>query len=157
MTLALIDVGKVSIGFGSEEDEAYVNREIQLPLKDNPTISSQYGMRHHPILKKRKMHYGLDFTASKGTYIYPVMKGVVTKIGYDSGRGNWIEIDHQNGYSSRYLHCYLIYSKKNDEVSLDTIIASVGKTGMSTGYHLHLEVRKDGAIMDPMEILKDLV
>lgn len=157
MSLATWDVLAVSTGFGSEEDETYVSTKIQFPLKDYSRISSDYGMRFHKVDKVNKMHHGIDIAAKKGNYIYPIMKGVVTKKGYDSGRGNWIEIDHQNGYSSRYLHCTSIYLKKNDLALLDTIIASVGSTGKSTGPHLHLEVRKDGHLIDPMEVLKDLL
>ena len=158
MSSALWDVMATSVGFGSEEDEAYVNTEIQMPIKKYKRISSEYGMRDHPKTNKRKMHWGIDIPAAKGTYIYPIMTGVVTKVGYnDSGRGNWIEVDHKNGYSSRYLHCTSIFLNKGESASLDTIIASVGSTGMSTGNHLHLEIRKDGQIIDPMEVLKDLL
>jgi len=157
MTQALWDVLTVSVGFGSDEDNNYIDSEIQAPIKEYKRLSSGYGMRFHEIDKINKMHYGVDISAIEGSYIYSIMKGVVSKKGYGSGRGNWIEVDHKNGYSSRYLHCNSIFVEKEDSVSLDTVIASVGSTGKSTGPHLHLEVRKDGRIIDPMEIMKDLL
>lgn len=157
MALALTDVGMVSIGLGSEEDEKYVNSNYQFPLRNYNRISSEYGMRNHPRYKDNRMHYGLDISAPTGTNIYPISKGVVSKVGYSSGRGNWIEVDHEDGYSSRYLHCKAIYSNKGDIVGFNSIIASVGSTGVSTGPHLHLEIREGGKTIDPMEIMQELI
>lgn len=112
-------------------------------------ISSGYGYRHHPILGRRKLHTGIDFAASSGTPIYAAAGGVVISSGYRNGYGNTVIIDHGGGIATLYGHCSRLFVSSGQKVSKGTRIAAVGSTGMSTGPHLHFEVRVNGSPVDP--------
>lgn len=101
-------------------------------------------------------HYGIDI-ADKGiggADIYAAQDGMVILTykdsGWHGGYGNYVIIDHGNGYSTIYAHCYEVYVSAGDEVKRGEVIAAVGTTGWSTGNHLHFEVRKDGVAVDPL-------
>ena len=112
------------------------------------TISSRYGMR------SGRMHYGLDIAAKVGTPIYAADGGKVTYAGYKSSYGYLVEIDHGNGYKTRYAHCSKILVKVGDKVYKGQHIANVGNTGRSTGPHLHFEVLKNGVNQNPAKFIK---
>lgn len=112
------------------------------------TISSRYGMR------SGRMHYGLDIAAKVGTPIYAADGGNVTYAGYKSSYGYLVEIDHGNGYKTRYAHCSKILVKVGDKVYKGQHIANVGNTGRSTGPHLHFEVLKNGVNQNPAKFIK---
>lgn len=111
-------------------------------------ISSRYGMRNG------RMHRGLDIASSIGTAINAADGGTVTFSGYKSSYGNLIEIDHGNGYKTRYAHCSKLHVKKGDKVYRGQHIANMGSTGRSTGSHLHLEVIKSGVHQNPSRYVK---
>lgn len=111
-------------------------------------ISSRYGMRNG------RMHRGLDIASSVGTAINASDGGTVTFSGYKSSYGNLIEIDHGNGYKTRYAHCSKLHVKKGDKVYRGQHIANMGSTGRSTGSHLHLEVIKSGVHQNPSRYVK---
>lgn len=115
-------------------------------------ISSGYGPRMDPILKVRKMHYGLDFSAPKGTPIYATGDGKVkrTRKNLLGGYGNQVEIDHGYGYITKYAHMQSFIVKKGQKVKRGELIGYVGNTGKSTAPHLHYEVRKDGKKINPV-------
>lgn len=123
----------------------------QIPTKGR--ISSRFGMRIHPIKKTKKMHKGLDISAPKGTPIYPIQDGIVSFSGTKSGYGKIVIIDHGEGLTSRYAHCHQRRVHKGDRVHKRDVIATVGKTGAATGYHLHLEIRIDNKAIDPEEFI----
>lgn len=106
-------------------------------------ISSRYGMRNG------RMHRGLDIAASNGTPINAADGGTVVYSGYSGAYGNLIEIDHGNGYRTKYAHCSKLLVSKGDKVYKGQHIANVGNTGRSTGPHLHLEVLKNGSNQNP--------
>lgn len=111
-------------------------------------ISSRYGMRNG------RMHRGLDIAASTGTAIKAADGGKVVFTGYKGAYGNMVEIDHGNGYRTRYAHCSKILVKTGTKVYKGQHIANVGNTGRSTGPHLHLEVIKNGANQNPSNYVK---
>jgi len=117
-----------------------------------PRISSPFGYRFHPILKKRRMHEGLDIPKPYGTPVYPARSGRVTLAGWHEGYGMLIEIRHSNGEATRYGHLSKILVKVGDVVQRGkTLIGRVGSTGISTGPHLHFEVRdRNGNPVNPM-------
>jgi len=129
---------------------------FQQPIKKDNLISirSKYGMRVHPILKKKMMHNGIDYSADEGTKIYAPMEGKVLTAGYYGDFGNYIIINHSNGFSSRYAHMATIDVKEGDVVSLGQVIGTVGKTGMSMGPHLHFEILKNGNFVNPDDYLE---
>lgn len=111
-------------------------------------ISSRYGMRNG------RMHKGLDIAASVGTDIKAADGGKVTYVGRRGAYGNLVEIDHGNGYKTRYAHCSKILVKKGDKVYKGQVIAKVGNTGRSTGPHLHFEIIKNGRNVNPLSYVK---
>jgi len=113
-------------------------------------ISSNFGGRYHPILKRTKVHTGVDIAAPSGTAIYAAGDGEVIFAGWRGGYGNCIIIDHGGGTATLYGHCSSLYVGTGRKVSAGDKIASVGSTGMSTGPHLHWEVRINGTPVNPL-------
>jgi murein DD-endopeptidase MepM/ murein hydrolase activator NlpD len=119
-----------------------------------PRISSRFGYRFHPVLKRRRMHEGLDIPKPYGTPVYPAKSGVVSMAGWHEGYGLLIEIHHSRGEATRYGHLSKIYVKLGDKVQRGvTLIGRVGSTGISTGPHLHFEVRKNGKPVNPAAMI----
>jgi murein DD-endopeptidase MepM/ murein hydrolase activator NlpD len=113
-------------------------------------MTSGYGMRYHPILKRRRMHTGVDFGAPSGSPIYAAADGVVISASYSGGYGNAVILDHGGGVSTLYAHCSRFSVSAGQSVRKGQRIASVGSTGLSTGPHLHFEVRVNGRPVNPM-------
>jgi murein DD-endopeptidase MepM/ murein hydrolase activator NlpD len=119
--------------------------------KDLKRVASGYGWRIDPIYKTKRMHWGLDFTASTGTNVYSSGNGKVVSIERKKwGYGNSIVIDHGYGFKSRYAHLNAFNIKLGDVVSRGQIIGFVGNTGKSTGPHLHYEIEKNGKKVNPI-------
>jgi murein DD-endopeptidase MepM/ murein hydrolase activator NlpD len=97
------------------------------------------------------MHTGIDINASRGTSIVAANSGTVILSGPSGGYGYRIVIDHGGGISTLYAHCSRLLVKGGDSVEKEKTIAKVGSTGLSTGPHLHFEVRKDGVPKDPLD------
>lgn len=115
-------------------------------------LTSGFGMRFHPVLGYTKMHTGVDFGAKVGTPVLAAGDGVVTRASIMGGYGNVVDIDHGNGWSTRYAHLSRFGSglRVGDRVRQNSQIAFSGNTGRSTGPHLHFEVRKNGEAIDPL-------
>lgn len=124
---------------------------IIFPVKKPLRISSGFGMRIHPICKVRKFHTGIDIPKTKGTPVHSTGNGVVIRKGYNSGYGYFVEIEHAGGFRSFYAHLSKITVNKGDLVKIADQIAYVGNTGVSTGSHLHYEVRKGKRFLNPAE------
>lgn len=118
--------------------------------KDLTRMASGYGMRMHPILKYRKMHHGMDFTAKKGTPIYATGDGKVIKASRGSGFGRVVYIDHGFGYVTKYGHMSEFNTRKGRYVKRGDVIGYVGNSGLSSGSHLHYEVHKNGNPINPI-------
>ena len=116
-------------------------------------LTDRYGWRIHPITRKRNFHKGIDIAAPKGTDISAADDGKVVFAGKSGGYGNLVILRHNSGYETRYAHCSKVNVKIGDKVTVGDTVAEVGSTGMSTGYHLHFEIRKNGKIIDPHEYL----
>ncbi len=117
-------------------------------------ISSGFGEMVHPIKRIKKMHQGIDLIAPLGTPVYSVEKGKVTKAGYDDKLGYYIEIQHDDIYSSRFHHLKCIKVEEGQLIEAQTEIGEVGNTGLSTAPHLHYEVIKNGEKIDPIDYLQ---
>ncbi len=117
-------------------------------------MRSGFGMRGHPVLGYVKMHTGVDWAAPFGTPIYAAGNGVVEKEGWESGYGKYILIRHNNGYETAYGHmsAYARGIEEGGRVRQGQVIGFVGSTGLSTGSHLHFEIRINGRFVDPMRI-----
>ncbi|HET7716800.1 MAG TPA: M23 family metallopeptidase [Bauldia sp.] len=117
-------------------------------------LRSGFGMRRHPILKYTRMHTGVDFAAPRGTPILAAGNGVVEKAGRDSGYGNVVVISHTNGYATVYAHQqgFAKGLTVGSRVRQGQVIGYVGSTGLSTGPHLHFEIRVNDKPVDPLRI-----
>ncbi len=116
-------------------------------------IGSYFGYRVHPILGYSRLHGGLDIGGRSGQPIWAVKEGVVIMARMNGGYGNTIIIDHGNGYASLYAHQLSLEVKEGDYVETGQHIGNVGTTGLSTGPHLHFELRQNGAVIDPIPFL----
>ena len=117
-------------------------------------MRSGFGLRRHPILGYVKMHTGVDWAAPTGTQIYAAGNGVIEKEGWESGYGKFILIRHNNGYETAYGHmsAYAKGTHEGEHVRQGQVIGFVGSTGLSTGSHLHFEIRINDRFVDPMRI-----
>lgn len=112
-------------------------------------ISSGFGQRVDPFTGGEEFHEGIDFAAPEGTRIRAVAAGIVTWAGQRGGYGNMVQIDHGNGYATRYGHAYKVLVHVGETVNRGDVLALVGDTGRSTGPHVHFEVLKYGHEVNP--------
>lgn len=120
-------------------------------------LVSGFGYRFHPILKQKKMHYGVDFAAHTGTPIYATGNAVVKLTGFSAGYGKYIVLDHGFGYETLYAHLDKIGVQRFSKVKRGQKIGEMGNTGLSSGTHLHYEIHKGGVKVDPINYYyKDL-
>ena len=115
-------------------------------------VSSNYGMRRHPILGYRRMHGGMDFRARHGTPIVAVTDGRVVSAGRAGGCGNAVRIDHGGGMATRYCHMSRMAVNRGQDVRRGQVIGYVGSTGLSTGPHLHYEMYRGGRAINPASV-----
>jgi len=138
------------------------NRQLESDLTPNgwPVrkgwISSRFGERNDPFTGEREQHSGLDFAGTRGTDVLSVASGVVIWAANRTGYGNTVEIDHGNGYRTRYAHSDKLMVEAGDHVSTGQVIASLGSTGRASAPHVHFEVLKDGARINPARFVGHL-
>ena len=123
------------------------------PCPGYSRISSTFGPRSAPTAGASTFHGGLDFAASTGTAVYAAEGGTVTTSAYSSSAGNYIIINHGNGMQTVYMHLSARYISEGSSVSQGQNIGAVGSTGVSTGPHLHFEVRLNGTKVNPANYL----
>lgn len=126
--------------------------------KELTKLVSGYGERTHPFHKAMYFHKGLDFVAPRGTEVYASASGKVTEVRLSDlqmGMGNVIEIDHGNGYTTRYAHLGEVKVKAGQSVQKGEVIAMVGMTGGAISPHLHFEVLKNYKHVDPIDFLME--
>lgn len=115
-------------------------------------LISGYGNRMHPILLKRRKHWGVDLQASTGTPVYATGDATVKFAGRrGNGYGIYIDLDHGYGYESKYAHLSKLNVKRGQHVKRGDVIGYSGNTGLSKGPHLHYEIIKDGKKIDPID------
>ena len=132
-------------------DTQYIGGELAWPVPGYTRITSNYGMRVHPITHQYKLHTGIDIGAPMGANFVAANDGIVTKAGYNGAYGNMVIIDHGGGVSTLYAHGSEIMVQVGDMVKRgETVVLKVGSTGYSTGPHAHFEVRLNGVVTDPL-------
>lgn len=119
-------------------------------------ISSGFGERTDPFTGKRAQHEGLDFAGIKGSEILGVASGVVTWSGRKQGYGRLLEIDHGNGYVTRYAHNDELLVKAGEGISAGQVIAKMGATGRASSPHVHFEVLYQGKPVNPYQFVKQI-
>ncbi|WP_150526453.1 M23 family metallopeptidase [Roseibium sediminis] len=125
---------------------------VQRPVR-KVQISSRFGPRLDPFLRKWALHSGIDFKASYGSRIYSAGPGKVVYAGWQGGYGKVVIIQHAHGYKTRYAHMSRIQVSKGETVTAGTVIGNIGSTGRSTGPHLHYEVRRGDKAIDPSNFI----
>lgn len=133
-----------------------IDRPFYAPVKTS-RISSLFQLnRRHPITRRHQPHNGVDFAAPSGTPIYPALDGIVTAIGRARAKGKYVTILHANGYITTYDHLRTFQKglKVGQRVDLNDQLGEVGRTGFSTGAHLHFGIMKDGLYVNPIFLLK---
>jgi len=117
-------------------------------------LSSPYGMRTDPFTGEQRWHAGVDFAGRLGSDVIAVASGVVTWSGEKSGYGKMVEVNHSDGYITRYAHNQENIAKLGTVVSKGDVIAMMGTSGRSTGPHVHFEVFKNGRVVDPASYIR---
>lgn len=138
--------------FNPTERACFLNTGFGFPLK-NYRITSSFGRRPSPFTGRPQNHSGLDLAAPAGTDVFATRAGTVAETGEDSVYGRYVVIAHDNNWVSLYGHLSAIRARTGGRVGRDSVIGLVGSTGQSTGPHLHFEIRKNGAAMDPGKLL----
>ncbi|HEX6927722.1 MAG TPA: peptidoglycan DD-metalloendopeptidase family protein [Gammaproteobacteria bacterium] len=118
-------------------------------------LSSYFGVRTDPFTGKRARHYGLDFAGAMGSDVVAVGAGVVTYSGPRYGYGRMVEINHGNGFVTRYAHAKELLVKVGDVVKKGQVVAHMGSSGRSTGPHVHFEVLRNGKVVNPLQYIRE--
>lgn len=124
-----------------------------LPV-DNGYMSSVYGWRADPFNGRRSLHTGVDFAAPIGSSVLSVAGGIVTEAAPREGYGLTLEVNHGNGYVTRYAHCQRLLVKQGQKVDKGQQIATIGSSGRSTGPHVHFEVLLNGYVVNPAHYIQ---
>jgi murein DD-endopeptidase MepM/ murein hydrolase activator NlpD len=127
---------------------------VRKPIVAELDLSSGFGVRSDPFLGRPAMHTGLDFRSSIGDPVRATANGKVESAGWSGGYGKMVEVDHGNGFSTRYGHLSEIDVKVGQQIRIGQVIGLVGSTGRSTGPHLHYETRIAGEAVDPQKFLR---
>jgi len=139
------------------EDGVSMRKAFLLAPVDFTRISSNFDQRRlHPIYKTRRPHRGIDYAAPRGTPVFAAGDGRVTEAGYTRANGNYVVLRHGEAYTTKYLHLHKRKVKKNQRVSQNQIIGTVGSTGAATGPHLHYEFLVNGVHRNPRTIHRKL-
>lgn len=136
----------------SDEVAKFHELEVGMPLA-LARITSDFGHRPNPFGKGHVFHRGIDMAAPAGTPVQAVAAGTVITARRDRSYGEFVVIDHHNGYRTLYAHNSKLLVKAGDRVNVGQQIAKVGSTGQSTGPHLHFEIHRDGKRVDPSPYL----
>jgi len=145
--------GNGDTDFYNQKGESYRRALMRTPI-NGARLSSGYGKRKHPILGYTKMHKGIDFAAPRGTPIFAAGNGTIDKIGRNGGYGNYIRIRHNDSYETAYGHMKGFGQGLEQGLRFKPgdVIGYVGTTGRSTGPHLHYEILKNNAQVNPIRV-----
>lgn len=123
------------------------------PVAKNAGMSSDYGTRIDPFTRSLAYHPGIDFSVSHGSPVMATGDGVISKIDVDRNNGQYLEVEHASGFTTRYAHVSSFSVRTGESVKRGQVIAAVGNTGRSTGPHLHYEIRYQGVSINPLQAL----
>jgi murein DD-endopeptidase MepM/ murein hydrolase activator NlpD len=126
---------------------------ISNPAPGRP-VSSSFGVRRDPIIGSAALHSGMDFRTGMGAAVRATASGKVVSAGWNGGYGRMVEVDHGNGFTTRYAHMSEIDVSAGDRIARGAVVGKSGSSGRSTGPHLHYEVRRNGTALDPLRFIK---
>lgn len=137
-------------GYFDARGRSFQKQFLKSPLNFR-RVSSQFGMRSHPVLRRVRMHHGVDYSAPSGTPVVAAASGTVVKAGWENGYGKVVRIRHDRGRTTVYGHLSAIEGgvRAGRRVDQNQLIGRVGSTGLSTGPHLHYEVQENGRPVNP--------
>lgn len=138
--------------FNAEERALFLGLLFRLPLPA-ARLTSGFGLRRSPVSGRTAMHSGIDLAAPSGTEVYAAREGRVSASGLDPVLGEYVVVDHEGGWQTVYGHLSIRYARLNDRVESSMMIGRVGSTGLSTGPHLHFEVRSRGEPRNPEPLI----
>jgi murein DD-endopeptidase MepM/ murein hydrolase activator NlpD len=151
-------IAQTQATFEAVDNRAYYQEAMKRVPLGKPVwtywLTSPFGKRSDPFNTKSAVHKGVDLAAAKGNKIKTMAEGKVSEAKVMTGYGNVIEIDHGNGFKTKYAHLNKMYVKQGDKVNQGQAIGEVGSTGRSTGPHLHYEVIYEGVNVDPMVFIR---
>jgi murein DD-endopeptidase MepM/ murein hydrolase activator NlpD len=127
---------------------------VRKPVMGELDLSSGFGVRMDPFVRAPAMHTGLDFRGDVGDPVRITANGTVTVAGWSGGYGKMVEVNHGNGFVTRYGHLSSIDARVGQALKIGQILGRIGSTGRSTGPHLHYETRIDGEAVDPQRFLR---
>jgi murein DD-endopeptidase MepM/ murein hydrolase activator NlpD len=145
----------LSIGLPSKELIRINTSAFVYPLMGT-RVSSDYGTRVHPVKRVKRHHHGMDLAAPHGAAVRSIAEGIVIFADPYGGYGKLIVIQHRDGLTSHYGHLQEIKALPGQKVTAGQLIATVGSTGISTGPHLHFEIRVNGEPRDPEKFIPGL-
>ncbi|MEQ1604155.1 MAG: peptidoglycan DD-metalloendopeptidase family protein [Pyrinomonadaceae bacterium] len=143
----------VTLDSGVSVTKAAASRPLEYRYPVAGRLTSDIGNRVHPIDRKVKFHAGLDLAVPPGTSVGASADGVVSFAGWSGGYGNLLVVKHMDGRETRYGHLNKLLVKEGDAVSAGQVVALSGSTGKSTGPHVHFEIRENGQVLNPLNIL----
>jgi murein DD-endopeptidase MepM/ murein hydrolase activator NlpD len=149
-----LDTGRPYNGRASTNITGSASIPMLVPVTTSRSMSSNFGMRVHPVLGGFRMHKGVDLPASTGTPIHATADGVIGRADWFGGYGLCVEIEHGANLETRYGHMSRIAVAEGQHVHKGDVIGYVGSTGRSTGPHLHYEVRIGGEAVNPVPYLQ---
>jgi len=139
-----------------DETGASIERLFMLQPLSYRRISGRFARsRFHPVLKRNRPHLGTDYAAAAGTEVWATARGRVSQAGWSGGFGKLVEVEHPNGYRTRYAHLSRILVRPGQTVAKRDLIGRVGATGLATGPHLHYELLRNGHHLDPMAVNRE--
>lgn len=160
--LELVDLVKTYVNEFNQKYSIHLKRTQLMTARFDATpsirplygrVMSRYGWRRHPISKKRRFHKGIDIASWTGAPIHVTADGIVEYAGWSRTFGYVVVVNHSYGYRTYYAHCSQILVKRKEIVKKGQVIAQVGSTGLSTGPHLHYEIRKWNQRLNPIAFL----
>lgn len=148
--------GIAGYSYENSENSSYYygTNEWMWPVPDCRTISSYFGRRNSPTAGASTYHKGIDIACQEGTDVVAAKSGTVIVAENSSSEGNWVAVQHDNHYTSYYMHNSTLLVEKGETVSQGEVIALSGNTGISTGPHCHFAILKDGNYVNPLDYVK---
>ena len=134
----------------------YLKILFRYPIREGE-ITSNFGERMHPVSGAVSFHSGIDIAAPSGTEVIAAGSGTIAATGWDDDLGNYIIMNHGGVFTTIYGHLSAIAVNLNQRVNSGSLLGKVGSTGLSTGPHLHFEVRSDGVLRDPIPLIRGTI